>query len=458
MQLPQLIYIVGCSILILYWVSKVENKWFIFTILFWIFSLPILGDSRFTISLNFAGIDLQPNRILFLTLSAAFCFLIISARVRGTDLLDLKVHRFQLYELWMCFYILIAILTIIINTYDLGVRATIVTIVKLLTFLLVYFFSRECITSKDFQQLAHAIVFFAILSSLVGTYQFFGDAYFFRIGVLRPAFGSYIRANGFFTSEYDQGMFLTIAMVIGMLTIQNKWMRVLTITIIPLGTFFTMHRGSWLILIVALGGIVIREFRRMFPWVIAGGVTVVLALFITINLSAQGKNSTNFWNQLIDLRVTQNTWNSRISYNQFAIYMIQKYPLGIGAYMSDIYEREAYSKKLIDFVDGVPLVIHNGFLAAGVLHGITGMIVFVLFILSLLFHYLKKMSCSPNLRLMMILIIFSFVIINMTQDFSSIGDQPGIFIAILIGAALSLNSYIEKPVPESTSTQADGTI
>ena len=448
MQAPQLIYFLGSFILICYWVNKAENKWFLFAILFWLFSTPILGDEYFPISIHFAGIDFQPSRILFLFFSGMLCLFIIQAKVAGRSIFEYALHRFRFYELWMVIYICIAIVIILFNYPEIGVRAVVVNIAKLLTFPLVYFFARECVSRKDFHLLAVAIVTFAILSSLAGIYQFFGDASFFRLGVSRPAFAAYIRGNGFFTSEYDQGIFLTIALAVGMITIQNRWAKALMIAILPLGVFFTMHRASWAILAIAFGMVIIREFRNTYLWIILSATVATVAVFIVLNMPLQQDNLGNFVKQMINLRVGDNTWDVRLNYNQFAIHMLQKYPLGIGDYASDVYLREAY-KQSMDFFQGAPLIIHNGFLSAGVIYGVAGMIAFTLFTLTTLLHYLQEELLSTNIGFMIVSVMVSFILINTTQDFSYLGNQICIFLGLLIGAALSLDSFpmpVQKPL------------
>jgi O-antigen ligase len=444
MQAPQLIYILVSLVLWSYWISKAENKWFLAAILFWLFSLPILEDPRYVISLPFAGFDLQSSRILFLFLSATLFFFIFRAWIEGRSLIEYTVRRFRFYELWMAIFISIALVIIVLNIRELGARPAIVIAVKLLTFLLIYSFARECISPHDFHLLAVAIVTFAILSSLVGIYQFFGDVNFFRIGVTRAAFGSFFRGNGLFDSEYDQGLFLTIALIIGLITIQAKWVKTLIVTIIPVGVFCTMHRGSWAILLIALGFILMREFRKIYPWILSGAIIVILALLVVVNLPLQRNYPGSFLDQMINQRVEDNTLDVRMTLNEYAIKMIQKYPLGIGAYSSSIYIQEAYNNS-IDFVEGSPLIVHNGFLAIGVLYGIAGMGAFALFMLTTLIHYLQKNIRSTKIGFVAALVVISFLLINMTQDLSFMGEKSGLFLGLLIGSAISLNSYSENP-------------
>lgn|GEM_PF-5860733 len=443
MHAPQIVYCLGAFFFIGYLISRAENKWFISAIFLWLFSTPILGDQYYPIAIHFAGVDFQPNRLLFLFFFAVVCIIIVQARAERKSLLDITIYRLRYYELWMIVYISITILTIVFNYSELGAQAVVVNTIKLLTFLLVYFFSREHVSPADFRLLAIAIVSIAALSAMAGVYQFFGDPNFFRVGAIRPAFGVYMRANGFFYSEYEQGIFLTIALIIGMLTIDNDLWKTLMVATLPAGVFFTMHRASWAILAVALGMILIRDFRKTYLWIFTSAIVAVFAAFLVMNTQLQRNYTGSFLEEMINVRVEDNTWDVRLTYNQFAIDMLQKYPLGIGDYTSGIYYRETY-KMSLDFMEGTPLIVHNGFLSAGVVYGVAGMVSFILFIISLLIHYLKKGLWLSNIGFMVALIMLSFFIINMTQDFSFLGDTIGLFFGLLIGASLSLSHWSEN--------------
>jgi O-antigen ligase len=155
----------------------------------------------------------------------------------------------------------------------------------------------------------------------------------------------------------------------------------------------------------------------------------------------QQNDSSRFLQELVNLRVGDNTWDVRLNYNRFAIDMLQKYPFGIGDYASPVYVKEAY-KNSMDFLSGSPLIIHNGFLSAGVTYGIAGMITFTLFMFTALLYYVRREWWSTNTGFMAVFTMLSFILFNMTNDFSSVGNQMGIFLGLLLGAAFSVNSPV----------------
>ena len=436
MQMTQLIYSAGSLALIIYLVRKAENKWFLSAILLWLFSMPILGNPNHMISLPIVGIDLQPSRILFLFLSGTIVLSISKTITTGKKLLDFTTHRVQAYEFWMISYIGFATLSMMLNLEDLGLQVVIVNLQKLLTFLLVYFFACECISSQDFHLLAASIVIFGFLSALVGIYQFAVDPFFFRIGDARAAFGSHLRGNGLLSAEYDQGIYLTLVLIVGMTTFKNKWIRVFMMALLPLGVFFTMHRASWIIFSISFWMILLREMRNRYLWIFSGGVFATLLLFLVMNTSLTGKLSGGFLDELITNRVMANTLDDRMEYNRFAMEMIQKYPLGIGDYASQAYAEKAYTKSLL-FLGGDPMIVHNGFLSAGVKYGFLGLVTFSLFIITSNFSFLKYYIQNRSYWFPPLMITLIFPLFNFTNDFSFFGSHICLTIALLIGAYIS---------------------
>ena len=443
MEVPQVMYCLGSLALIFWLVSKSENKWFAAFILFWLYSPPILANPRYTISISFAGFDLQSDRILFLLLLFTLFLFMLQAKILGKSILDFPIARFRLFELWMVIYIVIAVLILMLNLSELGTRTVIVGTIKLFTFLLVYFFARECVSPQDFRLLAVAVVTFAILSSLVGIYQFFRDPSFFQNGVSREAFGTYIRGIGFFESEYEQGIILTWALIIGVAVIRNFWIRTLIVTIIPLGVLFTMHRASWIILLVALGAIMLQRLRKNYFWISLSALGAILVLFGALNMSWKGYYSGSFLSQMVGSRVQENTWGVRLAYDQFALEMLVEYPLGIGDYSSSIYNKAVHKRSLDFMYGGDALIVHNGPLSAGVKYGIAGSIAFMLFLFTALYYFTRKGMSSGIIGPMAGLITLTLILINITQDFSFLGNQVGTFLGLFLGISLSLNPYVE---------------
>lgn len=448
MKIPQLVYCVASFGMIAYLTSKAERKWFFFIVLSWLFSTPIIGDQNYPVCLHFAGIDLQPSRILFLFLLAMLLLFIVLAKVNGKSLLEYSVNRIRFFELVMFIYVWITILLMVVMK-EMSTQGIVVKSVELSTFILLYFFARENISSNDLHLLALSIITFAVLSSLVGVYQFFGDSSFLRIGGPRVAFGSYIRASGLFPEEYDQGIFLNISLVVGIFTLQNRWGKSIILTTIPLGLFCTMHRASWVVFVLILGIMFLKEIRNRYMWaaIFIGGICVILLLFIVLNISLPGNFSGNFLDMLMRGRLFANTVDERINYYKFALEMMQKYPLGIGDYNTGVYAKEVYDRSTGLASSIVPsLVIHNGFLSVGVKTGFLGFILFISFVLASIIHFFKNSIQKGKFWLAPLMIMIIFLLQNLTNDFSSLGSQKCLTIALLVGGYVSAKNlqYLPK--------------
>jgi hypothetical protein len=418
---------------------KAENKWFVAAILFWLFSIPILGNPHYVISIPGIGIDLQPSRILFLFLSGIVIWHLVQTKIRGKSFLDFKVHRLQVYELCMVAYIGFAVLSMIVNLTEVGLQVLIVQTTKLATFLLLYFIAREYLSFHDFYILIKAFVFFGLFSALVGIYQFIVDPFFFRIGDMRPVFGAYYRSNGFLYAEYDQGIYLTMVFIIGMTTLEERWIKALIIILVPLGVFLTMHRASWMIFSIAFVIILLREIRKNYQWIYLTGLGVLFLICTTIIVALSTRVSRSFVDQLIKQRVTVNTLDVRLDYDRFALKMILMHPLGIGEYNSNEYAKEAYTQSM-GFLSGRPLVIHNGYLAAGVKNGLLGLILFTLFLFTAIYRFLKYSHLWGKYWFPPILLLLVFLLINLTNDFSFFGTEIYLLLALLIAGYISASS------------------
>lgn len=446
MQIYESAYALASLGLAFYLIKQANNKWLFGSMFFLIYSTPILGNPRYTISIPSTGFDLQPGRIIFLFLTMMLAFFIFRLKARRKSVLDFEFRKIKTFEVWMIAYIGIVILVLGLNIDSLGAKTVLVSWIKWITFLLVYFFTRECVTPQDFMLLTKAILVFAIFSALVGAYQFLFDPYFFRIGVARIAFIGYVRGNGFFFSEYDQGIFLVFAAIVAVTTLRNKWQSGLIIIIVSLGVFFTMHRTSWAALIIILGILLVFSVQNKLAMLFVGAMLGLLIAFAFLNIPWERYYSGSFFDQLIRNRVEDDTLGVRMRYNRFALEMLEKYPLGIGDYGSKLYRKEAY-KQALDEINGNTLIIHNGFLSAGVQYGIAGMLIYILFLVSTLIHALQREQTEKNIKLMIALVVITVCIYNMTQDFSSLGNQIGIFLGLLLGSLFSLNEIPDKPYP-----------
>ena len=394
---------------------------------------------EFLISIDYLGFDLQPNRIIFLILVPVLYLSIVAPKhaLRSQQKLNhLGLHGF---EKWLLILVISALFSLIINSQQVGYRQTLVNITQIFTYLLVYFSSKRFINRNDFIILSKVIVGFAALSSIVGIIQFFVDPGFFRIGTSLRAFSSFTRSNGFFSSEYNQGLFLTLSMIIALGILKNKFLKFLLLGILSIGVFLTMHRLSWAVFVLIAGVILILSINgstlKIGLSLLVGAVVFSLIIFLPQSkiLSQSGVE------RLLAERITVDNITIRLVLNEFAIDLIKKYPQGIGDIWTPLYNQEAaIFRKPIPFLGYGALSIHNGFLSAGVRYGVFGLLAFAIFYLNALFFFIRNKINREIMFFIPILCISAMLLFNTTQDYSFLGSQLNIFFALLLGSFTSI--------------------
>lgn len=434
MQIIYLAYLLFVAIVIFFSLPYLKNKAFMLLMLLWLLLYPIMVHPDYMINLDFLGFDLQPNRILFLILTPVLFLSAVTSKHNKWSERKRNNIGLHWFEKWLILFVIVAIIASIINVQHVGSRQIIANITQMATFLLVYFSAKRFISRDDFLLLSRVIIVFAILSSVIGIYQFFVDPQFFRIGKSLGAFGSFTRANGFFSSEYIQGTFLTIAFLICMSTISNKLLKLLILGLISFGVLLTMHRLSWAVFI----------FMVMVIWVLSiKGSTLKIAiillmgtaLMITILLiPITGVLSQRGMERFLEERVLVDTLTGRLILNEFALDLIIRYPEGIGDIWTDLYNQEALKfPKHIPFLEYGALSIHNGFLSAGVKYGVIGLLTFTTFYISAIIFFIRNKINQNIMWYLPILCILTFFLFNTTQDYSFLGSQINIFWALLLG-------------------------
>jgi hypothetical protein len=406
--------------------------------LLWLFWYPILVTPEYMISLSMLGFDLQPNRLLFLILLPVLFFSTVVKKEQKKLDVKRQINDIAFYEFWLILFAIIVSFAQIFNIKEVGIRGMIVNITFLTTFILVYFSAKRFVSDEDLIVLSKGILVLGIISSVVGMYQFFVDPNFFRVGVFRSAFTGYIRGNGLFGSEYDQGLFLVLAMVIAIGILPNNIIKYLIVGVLGCGVFVTSHRMSWLAFCIIFLVFWFISIRRNW-WLITLSTLLIMAALIGILLIPSTiLFKYPFVYDILNERILVDNITIRMYLNTFAINLISRYPFGMGEFWTNTYNIEAYAWN-IPFRSYGALAIHNGFLAAGVKYGFLGLLTFTLFHVSVVFYWLYhqgKPSWQWHVPLFTSLAV---VLFNLTQDYSSLSGQICIIWAFILGAYKSVS-------------------
>jgi hypothetical protein len=416
----------------LIWVIlKSEKRLTTSLIAFWVLFFPILSREEFTISLPW-GFDLQPTRIflvgglLFLTVNFMHGLTIQGKLV--------KQHKNAAFEIFMLAYITISSIVILITSPNFEVMVPLVS--GQIVFAVMYYISRDHLSEYDIRLLEWTLLIFGIMSVLVALVQFYFDPHFFRISSERSAFGDYIRSNGFMTNEYDNGLLLTILIAPILIRFKSATFRLIITVLFGIGVYLTMHRMSWIIYLVSFLIYLLHKLRQhkkttLFK-IAAVAYLVVLSILIGSIIYFNSPGQIQLSQEFIAEQLFRETLSIRRELNIFGLDVIEQHPEGIGDFNFTGYW-QAYSQAGIPFHIGRPLVIHNGFVAAGVKYGFLGGIAFLAFMLAVFWFGLKKAYAFNQNGLIILLMSTSLILINLTQEFSPVGSFSLICFAFWLG-------------------------
>lgn len=455
----EIVYLIIVTLLSLMLLRKYEQKFFMGLMTFWLLGYPILGRTEFMLSATIGGVqlDFQPNRWLLVILGTVFVFRVLNSAIgRRRRGVKLKKVLFG-FNSFVVLYTLLTILAIVNHVDSIGGWSRALALISnALVFLLVYYFSMEKISKSDFQVFLQTAQGLLIFSMLVSVIQFFISPEFFRYGVERAAFSNFVRSNGIFYAEYDQGMY---AIFVLWLTLnRGAWVRQISVFIASgLVVILSMHRLSWLILAVLLVIYGAVSIRRQAVNALAAGllcISVALLLLAAMLIPWDDPNVVNVLSELFTERIRSDTLSIRRDYNMFGLELIRKYPLGLGSYETKIYHDEAFAFALIGITpvgqeSRMALVVHNGFLSAGVKAGVLGMISFGVFLLGLCVHFLRASIRSGKSQYPPLFIALTYLLYNTTNDFSDFSNQLPVLFGLLIGYFLSAHN---QNVPSHDST------
>lgn len=433
------------SFLFLFFVIRqAKSKFSVGIIGFWLVSQPILQRPEFMISTPW-GFDLQPARIAFLSMLVYFFTL-------GNKIfksLVTKKMKLKFYEWTLLAFIVIVVFSLAISS--LSFQDQFVQVTGYLTFICFYFISRQTLQEDDIKIVLHIFIYYAFLSVVVAIVQFFYFPDYFRVSPQRIAFGEYFRAFGFFSSEYELGVYLTYVSAIILSMYKNVLVKFLLIGFLAIGIVLTMHRGSWIVfsvgilfyLIVSWGYSSTTQKKSYF-------FTLLVSIFILIVISGVAINISELKvpQKFLAERVYQDQLTIRMDLNRLALYIVLQQPLGIGDYRAEEYW-QLYSTYGLRYYqrssqgDVIPYVIHNGILSVAVKFGILGMLTFTLFLFSSIVYFLRNGGLRPGFRLVQASICITFILINMSNDFSELGISSSLVFAILSGVSIEHGRNID---------------
>jgi O-antigen ligase len=202
-----------------------------------------------------------------------------------------------------------------------------------------------------------------------------------------------------------------------------------------------MHRGSWLVYcLVTLAYIIIqitRNKNEIPKLVIIPAYILLIAVSVFMLVYLNSSTDSLVSQDFLQNQLFRDTVNIRINLAKLGFSIMQKYPLGIGYYDFSVYGQLYYENGLRS-ISGKTLIIHNGYIGAGVKYGFAGIILFSLFFITELATTIQNKELSLESKTMIALMLLAFIVINITQDFSTLSSFPTLILAFILAKERSV--------------------
>ena len=343
------------------------------------------------------------------------------------------------FEVALFAYVILLVVSVLVNFSHIGVAEGLKTILDALTFLVLIIALRLMADKASYDLIGKTIIIGAVASSIVSLLQLSIDPYFLRIGDARLAFGDVLRSNGIFSTEYFNSYYLIIAIAWTLISVKNNQLKIVLICLFSLGVLSSFQRMSWIILILVLFTyLVFIKKVAIEKLLLVGLSSLALVLSLSIFYYQDIMNSSLVKERLSD------SIDGRKGYYSMVLDNIGKKPLfGYGDLKNEVY----YVNMLRitgdrDRATATTGDLHSGYFSALFLYGIPAFICFTLFVLLAVFYYSR--SFNDNLYFVIpFLVSILYLIGNLTNTFLFL-KYISVLYAIHIGIGMGINKIREQ--------------
>lgn len=444
------IYLIIAIPLALLLSAKADHRPLVAVFLLWLLGSPVLEQEAFMLHVPSLNFDLQPIRIMLPILLPALAI----NRLAPQTVRKRAFAPLTSFEKALLAYVAISILSIVLNYESLDPGQVVKSVEQQLVFVVLYFSARDYLTPGDYRVLERGIVLLAIFSALVAIIQFVYDPQFFRVaGTFRGAFASVARSTGAFGQEYEHSMYVTFAIiVVGLREHARPFWRWICLAILSAASvFLTFQRMPWAVFLFAgLSVLVIRYWNDPL-WRGLGTVMIGIVLVIAAWVPWSELLATYLPPEFLRDRLLSDTLTGRLSFNEFGISLLPKYPFGLGATTdSPVYNQEYYDFGLALRVNniggyrvptGIGYTVHNGFLAAAIRFGLVGGLAFGGMLFGCLIFSVRHLVASNCRTSILLLIVAVIILYNLTEDFSSANGRATLLGVWLMGSFAGRSLY-----------------
>ncbi len=442
-QLPYFyIYFVIAGVIALYLLVKSgsKHKFELFFMSFYLLTGNI--NELLTIKIpGFSFFEIQPERLLFFILS----FFIVRKMFFSKEKLQFSFDKsIPWFEVALYAYVVMLTVSALYNISETGIADAVISIYDATAFLVIMISIRLMADKPSYDLIGKSIIIGAMASSLIGLVQLGIDPYFLRIGDNREAFGSFLRSNGIFSTEYFNSYYLIIAIVWTLTTIKNNLLKISLVALFSIGVISSFQRMSWVILaLVLVTYLVFIKKMALEKLFFTGLALIAIILSISIFYYQDLMKSS-----LVKERLSERV-DSRKGYYAMVLDNIGKKPVfGYGNLKNEVYyvnlmritgDRDRATATTGD--------LHSGYFSALFLYGIPASIFFTLFVILSVLYYSKSFNIDLYFVLPFLVSIL-YMIGNLTNNFLFL-NYISILYAIHIGIGMGMNQIEERLVSKN---------
>lgn len=402
--------------------------------LFFLSFYLLTGNLNKLLTIKLPGVSLfeiQPIRFIFLLL----CFFILRKTILSrTSFRVSSSFKIPWFMVALVCYVTLLITSVFYNSPDMELRVVLDQIHDALAFLVLILAIGLMADKPSYDIIGKSIIIGAIVSSLVSLIQLGVDPYFLRIGDARPAFGSFLRSNGIFSTEYFNSYYLIIAATWTLNTVKHNTLKFVLVTLFTLGVISSFQRMSWIILAIVLVVYLVYVQRLAFEKLALIGLSgLAVLLTVTLLYFQDIQNSSLVRERLSD------TVGGRIGYYTLVLENIDKKPLfGYGDLKNEVYYNNILkitgSRSRATAQSGD---LHSGYFSSMFLYGIPAFLCFTAFVILSVVYYSRSYGKNAYFVIPFLVSII-FMIGNLTNTFLFL-KYISILFAIHIGIGMGLN-------------------
>ena len=429
----------GFTFLICIWLlyrDKPDNKLLVFQLAYFLITGNL--DNLLIIALpGFSLFELQPDRLIFLFYSAYLILLYISPATRH---IFKRFREVPWFEIILVLYVISAVISQSTHFQHLGVATFIRNLTYLLSTLVIYWFLKFTADVRMLKVIFWAILIGGVLTSLVAIVQFVGDPMFLRIGDTREAFGSVIRSNGVFQTEYFHSYFVITAISWTLLLVQSDRTKIVLVGIMLLGIFCSFQRMSWLVSFLVVGSylLFVRRVGAQFYWYT--GLSALSAIMLVMFLYSDKILGSD----LVKERVATDA-GGRAGYYEMVYDHYQDKPwFGFGDKKNSVYFQSMLkiTGGSLERARGDTGSVHNTYLETLFIYGIPSFILFVLLVLSSVLYFVRHTQRSQVFAVPLFVTLL-YMVANLTNTFNFGGYVATLYI-IHLGIGMGLKRMLQQ--------------